>query len=76
MSQPDTTDLVARVLAIRRGELPQDAVTIEELREAVAAQRKRFVDGEAAPKTTKASGTKRKASSSGQEFNFDEVSLF
>jgi hypothetical protein len=73
MTTTDTTDLVSRVLAIRRGELPQDAVTIEELRAAVAAQRKRFSDGAEAAATKKASG-KRKEST--QNFDFNEVSLF
>ena len=47
MSQLDPTtvdidDVIRRIQAVRRGELPDDAVSIEELRAAVQAQRSRF----------------------------------
>ena len=41
MSDPTQT-LVERILAIRRGDLPDDAVTVEELRAAVEQQRQKF----------------------------------
>lgn len=50
MSQIDETsvdveDVIRRIQAVRRGELPEDAVSVEELRAALAAQRKRFAGG-------------------------------
>lgn len=50
MSQidPSTVDVelvIERIQAIRRGELPAESVSIEELRAAVAAQRMRFAAG-------------------------------
>ena len=47
MSQIDSTtvdvdDIINRIQAVRRGELPEDSVSIEELRAAVTAQRQRF----------------------------------
>ena len=68
MSQIDATsididDVIRRIQAVRRGELPETAVTIEELRAAVQAQRSRFVQtGVAASSgdTTSAGTPKRK----------------
>ena len=56
MSQIDQTtvdidDVIARVQAVRRGELPESSVSIEELRAAIEAQRQRFTQGAAAPST-------------------------
>ena len=50
MSQIDETtvdveDVIRRIQAVRRGELPEDAVSVEELRAALSAQRKRFAGG-------------------------------
>lgn len=71
MSQLDPTtvdidDVIRRIQAVRRGELPGDAVSIEELRAAVQAQRSRFATtGQAATSSdTTAAGTpKRKKAS-------------
>ena len=54
MSQIDPTtidvdDVISRIQAVRRGELPESAVSIEELRGAIEAQRRRFSQGAAAP---------------------------
>lgn len=53
----DVVELTERVLKIRRGELPPDAVTTEELRAAVSKQRTIFAEGvtkeSAAKKPTK-----------------------
>ena len=38
----DVNDVIARIQAVRRGELPEDAVSIDELRAALQAQRDRF----------------------------------
>lgn len=38
----DVDNVIQRIQAIRRGELPQDAVSTEELRAAVEAQRNAF----------------------------------
>lgn len=47
MSQIDPTtidvdDVIRRIQAVRRGELPEDSVSIEELRAAVEAQRRAY----------------------------------
>lgn len=69
MSQIDPTtvdvdNVIERIQAIRRGELPADNVSVEELRAALAAQRQRFtataqaprIEGEAKPKKVKSGG--------------------
>lgn len=67
MSQLDPTtvdidDVIRRIQAVRRGELPDDAVSIEELRAAVQAQRSRFAStGQAATASdTTAAGTPKR----------------
>lgn len=44
-STVDVDDVIRRIQAARRGELPADSVSIEELRAAVEAQRRRFATG-------------------------------
>ena len=67
MSQLDPTtvdidDVIRRIQAVRRGELPNDAVSIEELRAAVQAQRSRFAttDQAATARDTTAAGTPKR----------------
>lgn len=38
----DVENVIQRIQAVRRGELPKDAVSVEELRAAIEAQRRRF----------------------------------
>lgn len=61
----DVDDIIARIQAVRRGELPDDSVSVEELRAAIQAQRQRFTasaagtavaPGEAKPKKARAGG--------------------
>ena len=55
----DVDDVIRRIQAVRRGELPQDAVSTEELRAAVEAQRLVFSTSgqrEAAPEKKTVSG--------------------
>ena len=64
MSQIDETtvdveDVIRRIQAVRRGELPQDAVTTEELRKAVEAQRRRYASGGTPSSDAKQAETKR-----------------
>lgn len=56
----DLQELTERILAINRGELPEDAVTTEELRAALNAQRDRFAKGALPP--TAASGARSPSS--------------
>lgn len=69
----DIADLTRRVLAIRRGELPADSVTDDELRAALEQQRARFAAGavrEGTPKTKKAA---KPGAQPEIAFNFDFV---
>lgn len=63
MSQIDPTtvdveNVIARIQAVRRGELPEDAVSVEELRAAIQAQRNRYSQS-AVTTTTTPSGEKK-----------------
>jgi hypothetical protein len=65
-------ELTQRVLAIRRGELPPDAVTTDELRQAVAMQRKAFAVGADAVKAKAEKPKTTKPKKQGAiDFNFD-----
>lgn len=57
----DVEDVIRRVQAVRRGELPDDAVSVEELRAAVNAQRCAFAAGAAVVPGTQSSGVAPKA---------------
>lgn len=63
-STVDVDNIISRIQAVRRGELPDDAVSIEELRAAIEAQRSNFrnsanaVATKAEGKTAKSSGKK------------------
>lgn len=67
----DLDELANRVLAIRRGELPADAVTDDELRAAIQQQRERFKAS--AEKATKRASPAKK--STARDFDFSGVSL-
>ena len=54
-------DVIARLQAVRRGELPDDAVSIEELRAAVNAQRAAFSSSSAVVPGNTSSGVAPKA---------------
>lgn len=68
MAQIDPTtvnvdELIQRIQAVRRGELPSDAVSIDELRAALEAQRQRFsTSAKAAESTVKAKGSSTRRS--------------
>lgn len=71
-TQVDLDELTSRILAIRRGELPADAVTAEELRAAIQIQRERFkAGGEKA--AAKKSSTPKKSSAT-IDFTFTGLS--
>lgn len=74
---PVTVDLDAitqKVLAIRRGELPPDAVTTEELRAAIAQQREVFAAG-AQAKAAKATAKAAKAKAVNGPIDFSSFEL-
>jgi hypothetical protein len=57
-STVDVDNVIARIQAVRRGELPADNVSIEELRAAVEAQRNAFAAGIGAASTRAAPARK------------------
>lgn len=69
----DIADLTRRVLAIRRGELPADSVTDDELRAALEQQRARFAAGATREGKPKASKPKKAGAQPEIAFNFDFV---
>lgn len=67
MSQIDETtvdvdDVIRRIQAVRRGELPDGSVSIEELRAALQAQRNRFASGAIAGASERAAPERKKVS--------------
>lgn len=56
----DVEDVIRRIQAVHRGEMPEGSVSIEELRAALAAQRKRFAGGMSTGTASDASAPERK----------------
>lgn len=57
----DVEDVINRIQAVRRGEMPEDAVSVEELRAAIESQRRRFSLPATVPADPNAKATKSRS---------------